>query len=210
MLTAEELKKAGDTSLADARADEIQKFLENEGINQDRIKIKNATPLDQEGVDMKAFAQTKLTAQPSVRVEVVETPFLFDVKFKDPDHGLITGLGGVALVSEDGGRNWEYLQTGSKQAMFAGAFGDKHLIAVGEKGLRRVSTDGGQTWQRLGEEGIGRFPKDKHGYFRDVTCATPEICWMVGQAATLLRPTTAARAGTRCSEGRTDPGHGHW
>jgi photosystem II stability/assembly factor-like uncharacterized protein len=195
MLTADELKKTGDTALADARADEIQKFLENEGINQDRIKIKNATPLDQEGVDMKAFAQTKLTAQPSVRVEVVETPFLFDVKFKDPDHGLITGLGGVALVSEDGGRNWEYLQTGSKQAMFAGAFGDKHLIAVGEKGLRRISTDDGKTWNRLKDvdgkdaDGVGRFPKDKHGYFRDVTCATPEICWMVGQGGNVLRST---------------------
>ena len=65
MLTAEELKKAGDTSLADARADEIQKFLENEGINQDRIKIKNATPLDQEGVDMKPSGRPR--SRPSRR-----------------------------------------------------------------------------------------------------------------------------------------------
>ena len=63
-MTAAELKARGDTFLADERADEIQKFLENEGINQDRIKIKNATPLDQEGVDMKAFAEKKLAASP--------------------------------------------------------------------------------------------------------------------------------------------------
>ena len=199
MLTAEELKKAGDTSLADARADEIQKFLENEGINQDRIKIRNATPLDQEGVDMKAFAQTKIAPQPSVKVQVVETPFLFDVTFKDPDHGLITGLGGVALVSEDGGRNWEYLQTGSKQAMFGGAFGSgQNLVTVGEKGLRRFSDDGGKTWARLKDvgstdEGVGRFPRDKHGYFRDVTCPTPDVCWMVGQAGNVLRSTDGGR-----------------
>ena len=76
--------------------------------------------------------------------------------------------------------------------MFSGAFGENnHLIAVGEKGLRRVSTDGGQTWKRLraeGEEdGVGRFPADKHGYFRDVTCATPQVCWMVGQGGNVLR-----------------------
>src|SRR5262249_46258128 len=91
-LTADELKsKKEATSLADDRAGEVEKSLENEGINQDRIKIKHATPLDQEGVDMKAFAQTKLTSEPMVRIEVIETPFLFDVKFRDPDHGMITG-----------------------------------------------------------------------------------------------------------------------
>ena len=189
MLTADELKKAGDTSLADARADEIQKFLENEGINQDRIKIKNATPLDQEGIDMKAFAQTKIAAQPSVKVEVVETPFLFDVKFKDTDHGLITGLGGVALVSEDGGRNWEYLQTGSKQAMFARRVRREQP----PDRRRREGPAPGQHRRRpdleasASEEGVGRFPKDKHGYFRDVTCATPQVCWMVGQGGNVLR-----------------------
>ena len=72
-----------------------------------------------------------------MKIEVIETPFLFDVKFRDLDHGMITGLGGVALTSSDGGRNWEYLQTGSKQALFAAAFADSKLIAVGEKGLRR-------------------------------------------------------------------------
>ena len=192
MLTAEELKKAGDTSLADARADEIQKFLENEGINQDRIKIKNATPLDQEGVDMKAFAQTKIAAQPSVRVEVVETPFLFDVKFKDPDHGLITGLGGVALVSDDGGRNWDYLPTGSKQAMFCGRVRrerppDRRRREGPAPGQHRRRPDLEAPPPRARRTAIGRFPADKHGYFRDVTCATPQVCWMVGQGGNVLR-----------------------
>jgi photosystem II stability/assembly factor-like uncharacterized protein len=189
-LTADELRKHGDTFLADERADEIQKFLENEGINQDRIKLKRATPLDQEGIDMKAFAQTKLSPEPVVKIEVLETPFLFDVKFRDPDHGLITGLGGVALASSDGGRNWEYLNTGSKQAIFSAGFADNKLIAVGEKGLRRISLDGGSTWQRLGDEdGYGRFPAEKHGYFRDMTCGTPTVCWMVGQGGNVIRST---------------------
>jgi photosystem II stability/assembly factor-like uncharacterized protein len=191
-LTADELHQRKDTFLTDERADEIQKFLENEGINQDRIKIKHPTPLDQEGVDMKAFAQTKVQAEPVVKIEVIETPFLFDVKFRDLDHGMITGLGGVALTSTDGGRNWEYLQTGSKQALFAAAFADSKLIAVGEKGLRRVSLDGGKSWQKLGDEGgYGRFPPEKHGYFRDLTCGTPSVCWMVGQGGNVLRSTDA-------------------
>jgi len=194
-LTADELRARKDTQLADDRADEIQKFLENEGINQDRIKIKHQTPLDQEGVDMKAFALTKLAPEPIVKIEVIETPFLFDVKFKDTDHGMITGLGGVALASSDGGRDWEYLPTGSKQALFASAFADSKLIAVGEKGLRRVSLDGGKTWQKLGDEGgYGRFPAEKHGYFRDLTCGTPTVCWMVGQGGNVLRSTDAGES----------------
>ncbi|HTO06083.1 MAG TPA: YCF48-related protein [Myxococcota bacterium] len=194
-LTADELRAKKDTFIADERAGEVQKFLENEGINQDRIKVKRPTPLDQEGVDMKAFAASKVTAEPTVRIEVIETPFLFDVKFRDSDHGLITGLGGVALTSSDGGRNWEYLQTGSKQALFAGAFADTKLVAVGEKGLRRISLDGGQSWQKLGEEGgVGRFPAEKHGYFRDLTCGTPTVCWMVGQGGNVLRSTDAGQS----------------
>jgi photosystem II stability/assembly factor-like uncharacterized protein len=192
-LTAEEMKKRGDTFLADERADEVQKFLENEGINQDRIKIKKPTPLDQEGVDMKAFAQTKVLSDGVVKIEVIETPFLFDVKFRDSDHGMITGLGGVALASEDGGRTWSYLQTGSKQALFAAIETDANIVAVGEKGVRRISRDGGKTWQRLGQEDgeYGRFPAEKHGYFRDVTCGTPTVCWMVGQGGNVLRSTDA-------------------
>ncbi len=191
-LTAAEYAARKDTFLADERADEIQKFLENEGINQDRIKIKSPTPLDQEGVDMKAFAATKVTSDSVVHIEVIETPFLFDVKFRDLDNGMIAGLGGVTLTTSDGGRNWEYLDTGSKQAMFSATFADTKLIAVGEKGLRRVSLDGGKTWQKLGDEGgYGRFPAEKHGYFRDITCGTPTVCWMVGQSGNVLRSTDA-------------------
>ena len=189
-LTADEMKKRKDTFLADERADAVQKFLENEGINQDRIKIKRPTPLDQEGVDMKAFGQTKLASDGVVKIEVIETPFLFDVKFRDSDHGMITGLGGVVLASEDGGRTWTYLPTGSKQAVFGAITAENNIVAIGEKGLRRISRDGGQTWQKLGEDGgAGRFPAEKHGYFRDATCGTPTVCWMVGQGGNVLRST---------------------
>ena len=191
-VTADELKKRKDTSLADERADEVQKFLDNEGINQDRIKIKRPTPLDQEGVDMKAFAQSKLAPAGIVKIEVIETPFLFDVKFRDNDHGMITGLGGVALTSEDGGKNWKYLPTGSKQAIFAAISAESNIVAVGEKGLRRISRDGGQTWLKLGEDpDSGRFPSGKYGYFRDVACGTPTVCWMVGAGGNVLRSTDA-------------------
>jgi photosystem II stability/assembly factor-like uncharacterized protein len=114
------------------------------------------------------------------------------VKFKDPQNGLITGLGGVLLTSNDGGRNWTYLESGSKQALFAGAFAEARLITVGEKGQRRISEDDGQTWVKLGDDaGKGRFPADKHGYFRDVACGTPSVCWMVGAGGNVIRSTDA-------------------
>src|SRR5262249_12551325 len=76
--------------------------------------------------------------------------------------------------------------------LFAAAFADQKLIAVGEKGLRRVSLDGGSTWQKLGDDGgYGRFPKEKHGYFRDLTCGTPTVWWVVGPGGNVLRSTDA-------------------
>jgi len=96
------------------------------------------------------------------------------------------------LTTNDGGRTWTYIPSGSKQALFAGAFAESRLITVGEKGQRRLSKDGGQTWVKLGDEdGAGRFPADKHGYFRDVACGTPSVCWMVGAGGNVIRSTDA-------------------
>lgn len=184
-MTRAELRAAGDTVLADDRAQSVSDFLEGEGVSQDRIRILNPTPFDQESVDMAEFTASKLAAQPQVRVHVIETPFLFDVKFSDARNGLIAGLGGVLLQSSDGGETWVYRDSGARQGLYAVGIGSRASMAVGEKGLHRRSLDGGRTWERLEVPFQDQF--QFFGFMRDLTFATPERGWIVGQEALVLR-----------------------
>jgi photosystem II stability/assembly factor-like uncharacterized protein len=184
-LTEAELRaKGGETVLADERAEAVRDFLEGEGISQERIRVIGTTPLDQETVDMAAFARSKVREKAIVEIEVLETPFLFDVAFNDRDHGVIAGLGGVILHSEDGGKTWRYSQSDSRQAFFSIGIGRAAVVAVGEKGLRRVSLDGGQTFQDP-EKG---FPP-LFTFMRDLRFGNGETGWVVGAAGTILRST---------------------
>lgn len=185
-LTPKELEKNdGDPSFADERARSIQDFLEGEGVSQDRIRIDNQTPYDQEEIDMAEFTKTKLSDTPEVKIAVVETPFLFDVKFDDPQNGQIAGLGGVILLTNDGGRTWHYAESGTHQGLFAIAKGAGALFVVGEKGVHRQSLDGGTSWTPIEADFQDRY--DFFGFMRDVTFPTPQRGWVVGQAAAVFR-----------------------
>lgn len=182
-LTPAELAKY-ETYIADERADSVRDFLEGEGVGQERIRVQNATPMDQEEVDMVAFAKTKLCdGPPKVFINLLETPFLFDVKFKDPMNGIVAGLGGVMLRSSDGGRTWGYVESNSKQAVFSADFGSAAVVAVGERGLQRVSLDGGFHFEKPPQ---GAMPK-LFTFMRDLRFATPERGWIVGAKGMVLR-----------------------
>jgi photosystem II stability/assembly factor-like uncharacterized protein len=176
------MQQTGGTMLADDRAESLRDFLESEGIGQDRIRLVNATPFDEESVDMEAFRKSKLCDRSHVSVEVVETAFLFDVKFTPQDEGLIAGLGGVILRSTDGGDTWRYLDSDSRQAFFAVGIGTGGLVAVGEKGLRRVSRDRGATWARP----EGGFPPVV-SFMRDLVFGSADRGWIVGANSMVLR-----------------------
>ena len=182
-LTPEEFRKTGETFLADERASSVQEFLEDEGITQDRLKVVNPTPFDQESVDMEAFTKKKIAQRPHVKIEVMETPFLFDVKFSDAMNGGIAGLGGVSLRTTDGGRTWRYSLVDSYQAFCSVGLGREGLVAVGEKGQARISRDEGERFEKLAP---GSFP-ESFGYFRDAVFGTPERGWVVGYAGSILR-----------------------
>jgi photosystem II stability/assembly factor-like uncharacterized protein len=133
---------------------------------------------------MKAFAKTKLCERPpQVRINLLETPFLFDVKFKDPLNGAVSGLGGVMLRSTDGGRSWNYAESQSEQALFAADFGSNAVVAVGERGLQRISLDGGLHYQRPPERAMPRV----FTFMRDLTFGTPERGWIVGASGMVLQ-----------------------
>jgi photosystem II stability/assembly factor-like uncharacterized protein len=84
-----------------------------------------------------------------VSVRIAQNPYLFQVRFRDDQNGIITGLGGVVLTSEDGGRTWRYGNSGTRQALYTLATPDGRAIAAGEKGLVRVSEDGGRSWNPI-------------------------------------------------------------
>ena len=104
---------------------------------------------------------------------------------------MIAGLGGVILVSEDGGKSWLYRKTDRTQAIFSVDSLPGRAVAVGEKGVVRESTDGGNTWSRPSEDD---FPT-VFTYMRDVDFASSgKLGFIVGQTGQIMRSTDAGIA----------------
>ena len=121
---------------------------------------------------------------PGIKVRVLQNPYLYTVRFRDDENGMIAGLGGVVLVTTDGGRTWAYHNIDRKQALFAARPVGSRAIAVGEKGLVRISTNGGLTWA---EPRSGTFP-EVFTYMRDIAFdPTGKVGFIVGQTGQILR-----------------------
>jgi len=168
--------------LISARIDETKGLLEEYGIMLDRLRMPNKPPWDYEDflIDdptfLERYFESRRAEQPTIKVSVIQNPYLFTIFFKDPKRGFISGLGGVVLRSDDSGRGWRYETLDRKQALFSVSSADGRTIAVGEKGLVRVSTDGGLSWSmpsgdefptetRIGlhiSNGAGSQCEDKH------------------------------------------------
>jgi photosystem II stability/assembly factor-like uncharacterized protein len=176
-----------------ARLDETKGVLEEAGLMTDRLRMYNKPPWDYEDflehdpTFLKRYIEgrTSEIEQPQIKVSVIQNPFLFTVRFKDAQHGLIAGLGGVVLRSDDGGRTWNYVMTERKQALFAVASTDGRAIAVGEKGLVEYSKDGGRSWHPPSES---QFPS-VFTYMRDLNFAPTDVKtgFIVGQEGMVLR-----------------------
>ena len=176
------------THQSDARTQEIQTVVEETGILSDRIRRRGAPPWDYEdyvATDpgfLSRYYDSRRTTFAGVEVSIAQNPFLFSVRFADPLHGLVSGLGGIVLKSDDGGRTWRYEGIGRKQALFAVQPLPTRAITVGEKGLMRVSEDGGVTWrEQRGFPTIFTFMRDI-GFDPD-----GRVGYIVGQRGTVLR-----------------------
>jgi photosystem II stability/assembly factor-like uncharacterized protein len=138
--------------MLEARTQAVSAVLEDAGLLSDRIRKRGSPPWDFEDFleddpeFLARYLQSREAPQPGINVEIAQNPYLFTVRFADEQNGYVAGLGGVVLVSKDGGRNWAYRDTGLKQAIFSLYPVDGRVIAVGEKGFVRVSQDGGDTW----------------------------------------------------------------
>lgn len=159
MASPAEIAQFGDASdpfplfdILEARTQSVSAVLEDAGLLSDRIRKRGSPPWDFEDFladdpeFLNRYLESRTQDTPGINVSIAQNPFLFTVRFGDEQNGYIAGLGGVVLVSKDGGRNWAYRETGLKQAIFSLYPVSDRVIAVGEKGFVRVSKDGGDTW----------------------------------------------------------------
>jgi photosystem II stability/assembly factor-like uncharacterized protein len=175
--------------IIEARTQEIVAAVEDAGVNTDRVRRRSAPPWDYEDFleDDPAFLNRYLEnitgESPHVRVEIAQNPYLFTVRFADESAGYITGLGGVVLRSDDGGRLWRYEDIGRKAALFSlQAFSPDRALVVGEKGIARLTTDGGKTWTQ-----VAGFP-EIFTYVRDINFVPgTRLGYAVGQNGMILR-----------------------
>jgi photosystem II stability/assembly factor-like uncharacterized protein len=176
--------------IVEARTQEVQAVAEGAGILSDRIRRRGAPPWDYEDFleddpdFLDRWKRGRLSEAPGIEVEIAQNPYLFTIRFSDTLHGLISGLGGVILKTEDGGRSWHYEDIGRKQAIFSVLpFDSKRAMVVGEKGLMRTSDDGGVTWK---QPAIG-FPTI-FTFMRDVSFERDgRVGYIVGQRGLVLR-----------------------
>jgi len=173
----------------DARKDSVRGVIEDSGILSDRIRNRGAPPWDFEDFlkddpgFLKRYLDERRAPQGGVDVRVSQNPFLFTVRFRSDDDGMISGLGGLMLRTHDGGRTWAYERIPRKQAVFAVAMAGPRAVAVGEKGLVEVSTDDGHSWEAP-QKG---FPS-VFVFMRDLRFAPDsKLGLIVGQQGLILR-----------------------
>lgn len=173
-----------------ARIDKASSILEDAGLLSDRMRTPNKPPWDYEDFleDDPEFLDRYLKGREGERswlqISVMQNPYLFTVRFRDEQNGLISGLGGVILRSQDGGGTWRYEPMDRKQALFSVGQAESRALAIGEKGLVRESLDGGGSWRQPPPE---RFPT-VFTFMRDVAFDRHRrIGFIVGQGGMVLR-----------------------
>lgn len=181
--------------LIEARTQSVVAAVEEAGILQDRMRRRGAPPWDYEDFleddpeFLSRYLEERVAENPQVEVSIAQNPYLFTIRFADPENGYISGLGGVVLRTTDGGRIWRYEDIGQKRALFSVApFPDRRAIVVGEKGMIRASQDAGETWSE--PEG---FPTI-FTFMRDINFEPGRIVgYIVGQRGMILRTDDAGR-----------------
>lgn len=175
--------------IIEARTQEVVAAVEEAGILSDRIRRRGAPPWDYEDFleddpgFLRRYLDSRIADEPRIEISIAQNPYLFTVRFNDENNGLISGLGGMVLKTEDGGRTWRYEDIGRKQALFSVQPLHKKAIVVGEKGLMRVSSDSGASWS---------FPASGFPtiftFMRDIGFSASErVGFIVGQDGLILR-----------------------
>jgi len=190
----EKLARQGDPftffEMLEARMQEVRTVIEGAGLVTERVRLRGQPPwdyeeyLDDDPEFLERYYAGRLNEYPGVKVRVIQNPILFTVRFRDENHGFISGLGGVTMTSEDGGETWRYSNVDQKMAVFSVASVPGRAVAVGEKGLVRMSVDGGSTWKQPPPD---TFPR-VFTFMRDIDFdPSGEVGFIVGQTGRILR-----------------------
>ena len=108
-------------------------------------------------------------------------PALYAVHFLNADDGLIIGMDGIILKTDNGGKKWRKLQSNCDVPLYGIEMVGKRGWIVGSRGYYLLSHDGGETWEV--KDGLikTRF------WLKDVSFSDENNGWIVGAMGTLAR-----------------------
>jgi len=186
--------------LLEARSAEVRFSIEDAGVSTDRVRLRAQPPWDYEDYlehdpdFLERYFRSRENPKGGVRVRVIQNPILFTVQFDEAGQGIIAGLGGVVLVSDDGGKTWTYREMDQLLAVFAAGQVPGRIVAVGEKGFQRTSTDMGATWEPID---ASHFPSI-FTFMRDLEFAPGgETGFIVGQTGQIFKTTDSGTSWQR-------------
>ena len=112
--------------ILEARVQAVSAVLEEAGLLSDRIRKRGSPPwdyedfLDDDPEFLRRYLASRKADAPGISVTIAQNPYLFTVRFANTERGLHRGpRRRRAACRSDGGRNWEYRDTGRKQAIFS-------------------------------------------------------------------------------------------
>jgi len=107
-------------------------------------------------------------------------PHLYGVYFSDTETGWATGMDGIIIKTEDGGKTWKRLKTDAEFTLFKVAVIGNKGWAIGERGQYLISDDRGNRWEKQMDVIRTRF------WMRDMVFTDAQHGWIVGAFGTIL------------------------
>jgi photosystem II stability/assembly factor-like uncharacterized protein len=115
---------------------------------------------------------------------------------------IATGPNGLAMRSTDKGKSWETLPTGTERNLISVAFATPDIgVAIGDYGTILRTENGGTNWAPVPlpldiplPEDIAEIIEPGDVLLYDVTFATAQLGWMVGEFGVILKTVDAGRS----------------
>ena len=111
---------------------------------------------------------------PEEELFIMPKPTLYSVYFKDNKKGWISGIAGILLTTENGGRNWKRIQSDTTYSIYSILLHDGRGWALGAGGNYLITEDGGKTWKKKEDVIKNRF------YFQGLSFRDEKDGFVVG------------------------------